>query len=256
MKLRVLGAFGAEAPGDKRASSFLLDERTLIDAGSVTGVLPEEEQAKIERVLISHTHLDHVAGLAYLSEARATCPVGAPLAICSIAPVLQHLQRSFFNNVLWPDFAAIPTPASPAIRYEPLIADREQELGELRVTAVPVNHTVEATGFVIRDGRAGLVYSGDTGPTYALWREMAGHPEVRSVLLECSFPNRLEEIARAAKHLTPRLLEQELRKLPARARVLVFHVKPQFVAEVTDELAGLGSDRVVVARQGETYDLA
>jgi len=255
MKLRVLGAFGAEAPGDRRASSFLLDGRTLIDAGSVTSVLSEEEQGRIERALISHTHLDHIAGLAYLSEARATCP-GAALELCSIAPVLQHLQRSFFNNVLWPDFAAIPTPASPAIRYAPLIADREQAFGELHVTAVPVNHTVEATGFVIRDGRSGLVYSGDTGPTYALWREMTTHPEVRSVLLECSFPNRMEEIARAAKHLTPRLLEQELRKLPAHARVLVFHVKPQFLDEVAGELARLGSDRVVLARQGETYDLA
>src|SRR2546426_3482093 len=67
MKLRVLGAFGGEGLGH-RPTAFLINDRTLIDAGTVSSALTVPEQLSIEHALISHSHLDHVAGLVYLSE--------------------------------------------------------------------------------------------------------------------------------------------------------------------------------------------
>ena len=255
MKLRVLGAYGAEAEGGKRASAFMLNERTLLDAGSVTSALDPKEQQAIEYVLVSHSHIDHIAGLAYLTEARAVYGVDPPLTLCSIAPVVKHLKRSFFNNVAWPDFAEIPSLEAPVLRYQELADGREEKVGGFHVTAVPVNHTVDACGFIIRDGTTGIVYSGDTGPTEQLWQIARKHREVKAIVLECSFPDRLAELAETAKHLTPKSLARELPKLPNRVKVYIFHIKPQFYDETAEELRHLNFDRIALLEQGRTYDI-
>ena len=67
MRLRVLGCYGGEAPGCHQIS-LLVDGHLLLDAGSVTAVLPLDAQAGINHVLISHAHLDHVAALAFIAD--------------------------------------------------------------------------------------------------------------------------------------------------------------------------------------------
>jgi len=46
MKLRVLGSAGAEFP-DFRPPAFLIDDSLLLDAGTISAVLTEEEQWQI-----------------------------------------------------------------------------------------------------------------------------------------------------------------------------------------------------------------
>ncbi|MFN9907557.1 MAG: 3',5'-cyclic-nucleotide phosphodiesterase, partial [bacterium] len=57
MSLRVLGCSGAIAAGG-RTTSFLLDEHVLVDAGTGLGDLPLDAMARIDHVLLSHSHLD------------------------------------------------------------------------------------------------------------------------------------------------------------------------------------------------------
>src|SRR5216110_1591265 len=102
MKFRVLGAFGGEGLGH-RPSAFLINDRTLIDAGTVSSALTVPEQLSIEYALISHSHLDHIAGLVYLSETLGFCETGAAVTVTGIDPVVSTLRWSVFNNVLWPD---------------------------------------------------------------------------------------------------------------------------------------------------------
>ena len=253
MKVRVLGAHGAEGL-QQRPSSFLIDGRTLVDAGTVGAALSVEQQMQIEHALISHSHLDHVAGLAFLTETIALAGSTRPLVLASIAPVIDALATSLFNNVVWTDFTSIPEP-SPALRYLPLAANQEHAIGGLRVTPVPVSHTVPTAGFVVHDGTTGFVYSGDTGPTEALWEVARRTPQIRAVILECSFPNRFAFVADVAKHLTPSLVEREIEKLPAAAEVWIFHIKPQFREETAEELRRIASRRVVLLQEDEVYDL-
>lgn len=255
MRLRVLGAYGSEALGGKHPSAFLLNERILLDAGCVTSVLNVAEQNAIENVLISHSHLDHVAGLGYLTEARALDGAERPLTLCSSAAVLTSLRKSFFNNTVWPDFSAIPSAEQPVIRYRALRLQTEHEIGGLFVTPVAVNHTVRTVGFVVREGDHSFVYSGDTGPTEALWHVAHKHPEVQAVMIECSYPNRLGEVAEVAKHLTPRLLESEMAKLPPDVRLMIFHIKPQFYDETAAELQRVNPERIILLEQGKTYEI-
>lgn len=250
MNIRVLGAFGSEGPG-QRPSAFLVNDRTLVDAGSVSGGLTHAEQVAIEHVLLTHAHLDHVVGAAFLAEMFATCDVGRTLTFTSLAPVVEGVRTGIFNNVVWPDFSKIP-PAQPTVTYRSLAAGVREKVGDLWVTAIPVNHTVPGTGFIVHDGTSGFVYSGDTGPTDALWTAARTVPGIRAVFIECAFPNRLAELAQVAGHMTPELVRRERDKMPTDIPILIYHVKPQFAAEMADELGKLGND-VSVVEQDKTY---
>jgi ribonuclease BN (tRNA processing enzyme) len=254
MKLRVLGAYGAEGL-TQRPSAFLVNGRTLVDAGTVTGALSVAEQLDVEHVLVSHSHLDHIAGLAFLAETLACTSARRPLTVISVEPVVEALRKAVFNSVVWPDFSQIPSPTGPVIKYRTLADDAEQRVGDLWVTPVAVTHSVPAAGFIVHDGAQGFIYSGDTGPTDELWKAARGLTGLRAVILECAFPNRLAGLAEAAKHLTPELVRREIDKLPADLPVLIFHIKPQFVDETADELSRIDPRRVRLIEQDKTYDL-
>jgi ribonuclease BN (tRNA processing enzyme) len=252
MKIRVLGAYGAEGLA-QRPSAFLVNDRILIDGGTVGGALASPEQLAIDHALVSHSHLDHVAGLAYLTETLALCAAERPLTIASLDPVVTALRTSIFNDIVWPDFTKLPTAAAPVLRFQPLKEDVEQFVGDLWVTPVAVSHTVPTSGFILHDGTSGLVYSGDTGPTDALWAAARHVRGLRAVILECAFPNRLAGLAEIARHMTPELIRRELDKLPADVPVLIFHVKPQFFDEIGEELGAVGGARITMLDQGQTY---
>jgi ribonuclease BN (tRNA processing enzyme) len=254
MKIRVLGAYGAEGLG-QRPTSFLVNDRILIDAGTVGGALPVSEQRLIEHALISHSHLDHVAGLAFLTESLAFSETRAtPLTVASLEPIVNALKQGVFNNIAWPDFAQIPAEA-PVMKYRTLVEEAEQRVGEIWVTPVAVNHTVPTTGFIVHDGTTGFIFSGDTGPTDALWKAARGLRGLRGAFVECAFPNRMAELAAVAGHMTPALIARELTKLPADIPVWIYHVKPQFYDEIAAELARIDPTRITVVEQDKTYTL-
>ena len=252
MKIRVLGAYGAEGLA-QRPSAFLVNDTILIDGGTVGGALSRSEQLVIEHALISHSHLDHIAGLAFLTETLALCDAPKPLTISSLEPVVKALRSTVFNDTLWPDFSQLPAPGNPIVKYRAMVEEVEQPVGDLWVTAVGVNHTVPCSGFIVHDGTSGIVYSGDTGPTDALWKAAARLKSLRAVIIECAFPNRLGQLADLARHMTPALIQRELDKLPVDAPVLVYHVKPQFQDEIGDELGQIAGHRIMFLEQDKNY---
>ena len=99
MKIKVLGSFGSEGVG-QRPSAFLVDDRVLVDAGTVGGALSVAEQIEIQFALISHAHLDHTAGLAFLTDTLAMVAADRRVTACSIAPVIEALRTHAFNDAL------------------------------------------------------------------------------------------------------------------------------------------------------------
>ena len=71
MKVRVLGCSGAIAK-DCRTTSFLIDNDVLIDAGTGVGDLTLDEMRHVDHVLLTHSHLDHVAALPLMVDAVAS----------------------------------------------------------------------------------------------------------------------------------------------------------------------------------------
>ena len=118
-----------------------------------------------------------------------------------------------------------------------------------------VSHAVPTSGFIVHDGSTGFLFSGDTGPTDALWKAARGLRGLRAAFVECAFPNRMAELAAVAGHLTPELLRREIDKLPADVPVWIYHVKPQFYDEIAAELARIDAARLTILEQDKTYTI-
>jgi cAMP phosphodiesterase len=76
---------------------------------------------------------------------------------------------------------------------------------------------------------------------------------LKAVIVETAFPNRLEGLARAAKHLTPAMLTQEMKKMPSDLPLWIYHIKPHFFEETAEELQKIDSARIHILEQGKTY---
>jgi ribonuclease BN (tRNA processing enzyme) len=239
VELRVIGCHGGETPKHKTCA-FVLNDKLGIDAGSLTSGLDTQDQARLEAVLVSHAHLDHIRDLATLADNRCQMDCG-PLIVAGTKDTLRTLRKHFFNNLLWPDFAAIPTPENPTIRFLELKPERAVEVAGCRVRAVLVDHTIESAGFVIEAPDGAIGYSGDTGPTDRMWEVLGEQKDLRAFLLEVSFPNREQKLATVSGHHTPRTLAADLRKYraPKDLPTMLYHIKPVFQTEVEKECAAL-----------------
>lgn len=114
MRVRVLGCHGGETPRH-RTTCFLIDERITIDAGAVCRSLSLDEQIRIDHMLISHSHMDHVKDLALLAD-QVIGKRKDPVYLHCGPETAETLRSSYFNNYLWPDFTKIPSPESPVMK--------------------------------------------------------------------------------------------------------------------------------------------
>jgi ribonuclease BN (tRNA processing enzyme) len=240
MDFRVLGSFGGDSP-DCRMTSFLVDSEVAVDAGAITRALAIGDQRAIRHVLISHTHMDHTATLPFLIE-NIFGANSEPVSIYCTSRVLGAVRRHLFNNDTWPDFTRIPDHLEPSVRFQEIVTEtpftiEQLPSGTLEITAIPVNHIVPTTAFVLRQGGSSVIFTSDTGPTERIWEVANATPDLAAIITECSFPNRLQAVADISLHLTPRTLATELGKLTRRVPVLIYHFKPPYVEELRAELA-------------------
>ncbi len=254
MKLRILGASGAEFPGS-RLPAFLIDDVLLLDAGTVGSVLTAKEQWKIRNILLTHAHLDHIKGLPFLADNIVITDKGHSVNIYSIPPVLRSLKQNIFNWKVWPDFTVIPDPENAVLKLQSIRARKSFKVGSYRITAYRVKHTVPAVGYLVEDeAGSSLLYTGDMGPTSKIWNAVT--PSVQCAIVEASFPNSMEYMAILTGHLTPKLLKEELKHMKSLPkRILVTHPKPQHRSIIKRELRELGIKNIKVLSDDEEYEI-
>jgi ribonuclease BN (tRNA processing enzyme) len=224
-----------------------------VDAGALTDALTLEEQADIRAVLITHAHMDHVASLPFLVE-NVFSRNASPLEIVAPEDVLAALRKHLFNDALWPDFSRLPNDLVPAVTYRAVAVGEPFALEGLVGTAIPVSHVVPTVGYILEEGGTSIVFSGDTGPTDALWRAARARPDVKGLFVECSFPNSLQHLADVSKHLTPATLRSEIVKFPPGAPIHLYHMKPPTLERLRTEVAALGDARISILADGDELD--
>lgn len=226
MRVRVLGCSGAIAKGC-RTTSFLVDGDLLVDAGTGVGDLTLEEMAGIGHVLLTHSHLDHVAALPLMIDSIAS-QLTRPVCIHALPGTIQALKQHVFNNAIWPDFSRIPTPEKPFITFEEIQVGQVLEIGGKRIEVLPAVHTVPAVGYAISSGTGGAwVFTGDTERNPAFWRRI-NEMKVAALVIETAFSNREKDLARRALHLSPGTLAEELDRIEKGKSFPIFitHTKP------------------------------
>jgi len=253
MKIRVLGCSGGIGDG-RHTTAFLVDDNILIDCGTGVTTLTHAELCRIDHVFLTHSHLDHICSLPLMLDSVAG-ERDRPLTLHGLPEVLQILKDHLFNWRIWPDFARIPRPEAPFLCYGALEVGRALDLGGVEIIPIPANHVVPAVGYLLRAAAGSLLFSGDTARHEALWEAAAAAPDLRHLVVECSFPDALADVAEASKHYCPGVLAPDLRALKAGPEVWITHLKPGGEADILAELGCHGAASARALENGQTFEL-
>jgi ribonuclease BN (tRNA processing enzyme) len=251
MKVEILGCDGGPGVG-ARLSSYLVDDHLLIDAGHVVSALDQERLDRIDCVIITHCHFDHILELPFLPMTRDAEKTG-PLLLVGAEAVLDRVRRYIFSPEIWFDLADVSGPFAGMIEYRALATGEVFSQGDLRCELIPVAHEGDTHGAIIDGAEGGLAYTSDTGPSEGIWRRLADYPAVKDVLIDCSYPNGMEELALRANHLTPHLVGIEASKPaePDRYRFHAVHIKPQWRQQTVREIVELTDARIAPVVNGD-----
>ena len=259
MRIKVLGCYGGQLLGF-RLTSFLINDSILLDAGSPTETLTLEEQYGIRHICLSHAHLDHIKDFAFLADNRSLKRLGDKserrgINIYSLPESNEILRKHFLNNLIWPDFTQIPTPDNAILKLNDIEPEKPFEVDGVRVTAITVNHPVPCTGFLVEQNDAQMIYTADTGNTDRIWEIANMQPNLKAIIMDCSFPNAYQHLADISGHLTPNGMMQELQKFKhlGKVPVYLYHMKPESLNTMAAEVETLNIPHVRMLTQVDEF---
>jgi cAMP phosphodiesterase len=233
---------------------FVINDCVAADAGSLGFALNARERARVQHIVLTHAHLDHIASMPIFIDEEFS-RLTSPVMVYAVPEVISMLRRFIFNDCIWPNFEKINllNGSGPALEFHALEPGTALELAGLSITPIPVNHTVPTAGLLVEDDRAAVIYTSDTYVTEQLW-EVANRTEhLKAIFVDVSYPNELEDLAAVSRHLTPQSLGSELLKLKREAEIHCVHIKPGHREKVIRQLKALQDPRICVAEIGRVY---
>ena len=252
MRVHILPSTVQGTPGHG-LTGFVVDGALALDAGQLGQFGTCAEQARIEHILLTHAHIDHVAGLpTFLDNVYGLAE--KPPTICAQKGTLDALQANLFSGQLWPDFIGLSRVMAPFVAIREIEPNRPFPCGRYTVIAIPLEHTVPTVAYLVDDGRDAFALVTDTGPAPATFEKIGRWPRLRGVFLECSFPRRLQDLANATKHLTTAQFAETVALFPPGLPVYAVHIKPRHWDECTGELRALGLKNVQIGEPGRVVE--
>jgi cAMP phosphodiesterase len=258
-KVIPLGVYGGL--DESNLSSYMLttvnsNNYVCLDAGSLHDGIAKAIQQKnltgnvdyvlkndIKGYLISHPHLDHVAGLIINSPDDSSKNIYA-LPFC-----INTMEEKYFTWQSWANFADEgEKPLLKKYHYVHLSPDSETMLSNTKMFVRPfeLSHSnpYKSTAFLVRCDSSYILYLGDTGADsieklnklHALWSYIAPiikRNELKAIFIEVSYPDE-QSTNKLFGHLKPSLLfdemqtlsllcgELNLKKIP----LVITHIKP------------------------------
>lgn len=239
MKVEILGCSGGMGLG-QQTTCYRINEHTLLDAGSGLGNLPQNELRKIETIFITHSHLDHICFLPLLIDNLFEF-IKTPIQVYALPEAIDTLQEHIFNWKIWPDFSTLPNASNPVVHFNTVKLGASITVKGIRYTPFPVEHIVPTCGYHLQsDTGQSLAFTGDTtfSPEVVTSLDQLGQLDV--LMTECAFPDRLAELGKVSKHLTPSMVKELITslKLPPK-EVWLSHLKPSQQIEIRSELEKL-----------------
>jgi ribonuclease BN (tRNA processing enzyme) len=264
MKITVLGKSPAWQDAGGACSGYLIEEEgatLLLDCGSgVFAKLREvRDYTKVEAVLLSHLHADHMLDLVPYAYALLLSPRQQPAPVAGhpgsrrparprlIAPpgaeeTFRRLTGSWGNETL----------ISDGFELEEYDATSTVEVGPLRARFRQVPHHVTSHAVSLSSDRGGgrLVFSGDSRPSEDL---VEAARDADLFIVEATLPR--PERTGVRGHLTAAEAGDHARRARAK-RVVLTHISDELESErVAAEAAAAYGGPVEVAREGAVYEL-
>jgi phosphoribosyl 1,2-cyclic phosphodiesterase len=230
MKVKILGAHNTET-STARLPGLLVDGRLALDAGSLTSSLSLAEQLAPPAILLTHHHYDHVRDLPILAM---NCYLNdVQIHIYGPQEVKESLSAHLMNTALYTPFLD-----KEVAIYHVVEPNKPFQIEGYEITAVPVNHSVPSVGYEIKAGGRCLFYTGDTGGRlFDVWKQVT--PDL--LVIEMTASNRWTEFSKQSRHLTPKLLHDELLIIKKQRglipKVVTVHMNPALEHEIRPQLA-------------------
>lgn len=256
MKLKLLPTtfdVSGKASAQQHFCCFLIDDCVAIDAGSLATATTLEQKKRINDVVLTHAHLDHVAGLPIFID-DLFVSLTQPLRIHALKEVIEILEEHVFNWKVYPRFSELQNSFGNVMKYFPFKPEEAFTVAHLRLKAIEVNHKVPSVGLIIQDGKTKIALTGDTAETEKFWLAVNEEESLDAVFIECAFPDELKELASSSYHLTPSKLQNELKKLKRDCPVYVINIKPMYREQVVAEIEKLNDSRIHILKVGKSYD--
>ncbi len=232
----------------------MIDDRVTVDAGSIGIALTEAQQQTIRDVIITHPHMDHIASLPIFVD-DLFGELREPVRIHATQEVIDLMKADVFNDTVYPKFDELENAHGRVMEYVSFVLGQEFKVAHLTCTAVSVNHIVPTVGLLVSDGKTTVAFSSDTAETDELWRVVNSASQLDALFIEASFPDSMEELAKASKHLTPAMLRNELDKLDHNGMdILAVHLKAAYREKVVAELKELKIEGLSVMEPGRVYE--
>ena len=234
-------------------TSYVVNDTLAIDAGALAIGLSRQEQLKIRSIVITHAHLDHVISLPFFLMDLYE-DLRAPVDLYATKSDFAALRRSLFNSRVWVEIDVLKNDSGPLVMHRPYRSGETFEVDGMRLTTIPVTHTILTHGILVEDSRSAVLFTSDTGATDRIWQTANECMKLRAVFIDLSFPSRLTELARASCHHSPETLVEEIAKLRPGVAVVGIHLKTPYRDRIISEVNALNEPRLQVADVGRTYE--
>ena len=217
MRLHCLGTAGYHPNEERHTSCYFLPESGIVlDAGTGFFRVADLIQTPTLDILLSHAHLDHVAGLTFLLDVLHQRPVER-VRIWGVKEKLDAIREHLFSECLFP------------VRLEAqwceIDALEQFTVGDCRVTWRPQQHPGMSVGYRLEwAGGTSLLYLtdtiGDVSAEASLWYRGAD-----LMMHECYFSaERAEWAAKTGHTWTGRVAQIAAAAVPK--SLLLTHVNP------------------------------
>jgi len=219
-----------------------VDDVLAVDAGCLTSSLTFEEQVRIQSILLTHGHYDHIRDIPALGinlylRSRTVDVYTHPA-------VYSNITGFFLNGEVYSAFHKERTESKASLNFHLIEAGRQFQAGGYEVLAVPVRHAIATLGYQVTSPDGGsFFYSGDTGQGLSeAWAAISSPV----LFIEVTASSKWAQSGIRHGHLTPVQLKSELEAFKQIRgyfpRVITVHMNPSDESNIRSELAEVASD--------------
>lgn len=242
MRVEFLGTGGFHPNERRHTACVMLPEiGVAFDAGTSAFRIPGCLQTSELTIVLSHAHLDHVAGLTFLLTPMLMGDL--KVRLIGKAKTLNAVREHILDNAIFP--------IEPPYEYVELASDMPLP-GEGVLSHVPLKHPGGSVGYRIDWPNRSLAYITDTTVDGSYTEFIRG---VDVLIHECYFPDSMAEWSKKTGHsnTTP---VAELAREAAVGRLMLVHIDPN---RPDDDPIGIETARkifpnVEVAEDGTAID--